>query len=108
MRINRNFSWFSKTGVRDDEITFDEFYNNRKAPIYHHFNTHQWCFSKWCWARRLDEEEDELKRCQPIDAGESEGEDDDDSKVDKTMKLMGDFVDNEDGDEVEAMNGDLF
>jgi hypothetical protein len=73
LRIKRNFSWYLKSGVRDETITFQEFYENRKAPIYHHFNTHQWCSSKWCWARRLDEEEeDELKKCQHIAAGEDE------------------------------------
>ena len=85
MCIKRNFSWHLKTGVRDDKITFDKFYNNRKAFIYHHFNTHQWCSSKWCWARRLDEEGDKLKRCQPIEAGEGDGENNDEATVDKTM-----------------------
>ena len=33
LRIKRNFSWYLKSGVRDETITFQEFYENRKAPI---------------------------------------------------------------------------
>ena len=42
---------------------------NTKAPVAHHFNGHQYCHRSWCWARDLDdleqEVEDKIRHSQP-------------------------------------------
>ena len=31
-----------------------------KAPVEHLFNVHEWCDQSWCWAKQLDEKQQEL------------------------------------------------
>lgn len=71
LRIKRNFVWYIKSSVSNPSVKLDDFFQNRKAPIYHHFNCHEWCSPTWCWEKQIDKEEDE-EECQIARSGEHE------------------------------------
>ena len=56
LRIKHKFGWYFQT-ARKGCVTLDEFVDNAKAPIAHHFHNHEWCNSEWCAFKNLDQKE---------------------------------------------------
>ena len=70
MRIKRNIGWYVRAYRSSNTLTFDDFVKNAKAPVAHHINDHQYCNRTWCWARDLDDLEQEAEN-KLIDARQS-------------------------------------
>jgi hypothetical protein len=70
LRIKRDYAWYFKSQAKKENKNFKDFCNGAKAPLYHHFSVHHWCDGDWCWAKRLDDEEDNANKCQVTKPGE--------------------------------------
>ena len=73
---------------------FETFYNNRRSPIYHHFNIHEWCCPTWCWAKKIDVEEDRLlggteMLCREVGGGNGEDDGGIEDEVDGNIESDG-------------------
>ena len=70
LRIKRNYAWYFKTQVKKKMASF----KNLLMVLRHLFTiilVHHWCDGEWCWAKRLDDEE-EAKMCQVKQPGEKQ------------------------------------
>ena len=54
IRIKRNIGWYIRGSIANDNICFDTFVRDAKAPILHHFDDHRCCDPSWCWKKDLD------------------------------------------------------
>ena len=57
LRLKRNLGWYIQTSRKNNKVSFDQFVANIKAPIAHHFHSHEWCDSSWCPFKGMDEAE---------------------------------------------------
>ena len=57
LRLKRNLGWYIQSSRKNKNVTFDDFVNNIKAPVCHHFHLHEWCSSTWCPFKGMDEAE---------------------------------------------------
>jgi hypothetical protein len=56
LRLKRNYAWWLFTGTK---LTFEEFRNQAKSPILHHFNDHSQCGT---WCQHTKKSKDELRK----------------------------------------------
>ena len=55
----KNIGWYIREYYSNTDIIFEEFVSNTQAPVAHHFNVHTYCNRSWCWAKDLDDIEDQ-------------------------------------------------
>ena len=62
LRIKRNIGWYIREYCSNKNRTFEEFVNDARALVNHHFNVHNYCNCSWCLAKDLDDMEEEAAK----------------------------------------------